>query len=126
MDDAVPVQVDERAQRLRRAAPTCIASGRPRAASMIVRRVLLEVHGEVRIAVVVEAVVEHADDVGMAQRRQQAELVRERRAAPRGSGCRGVDVLGRIRFTVTTRPVRRSITRYTLPIPPRASWLMIW
>ncbi len=41
-----------------------------------VQRVLFEVHGEERHAVLIETIVEHTDDVRMAERCQQAELVR--------------------------------------------------
>src|SRR2546422_1550729 len=42
-----------------------------------VQRVLFEVHGEERHAMLIETIVEHTDDVRMAERCHQAELVRQ-------------------------------------------------
>jgi hypothetical protein len=55
-------------------------------------RVLLEVHREIGV-LLVEAVVQHADDVGMVQRGQDAELTRQGEALVRAPGI----VVARVR-----------------------------
>ena len=75
--------------------------------------------------VVVEAVVEDADDVRVAQRREEAELAREEHAIVALVVVRrGAVAVARRRFNVTMRSVRRSSARYTTPVAPRPSSLM--
>lgn len=87
VDDAAPVQVRERLERLDQQ-PHLDHQGRVRAGLHQRARVLQQVHGQVGPALRVEAVVQHADDVRVAQRHQGLELVgqRQRHALGREGG----------------------------------------
>ena len=76
MDDAVPVQVRERAEHLHEQVHA--QRDRLRRAGLRDRAgVLLQVHREIRLAVLVEPVVEDADDVRVPQRGEKAKLLRQ-------------------------------------------------
>ena len=86
-----------------------------------VQRVLFEVHGEERHAVAIEPIVEHADDVRVAERCQQAELPRqlEPRLADAGAspGGRGARPEALQRDHASRRAVERPVDG---PHPPTA------
>ena len=76
MDDPVAVQVGERPERLHEQIDL---HGERLALPRLDdrQRILLQVHGEERHTILVEAVVEHAHDVGVPERSKEAELLRE-------------------------------------------------
>ncbi len=77
VDDAAPVEIDKRLQYLEQQVDLdgarLVFAGFQNGLSGFD-----QFHGEERLALVFKAVVEHADDVGMAQRGKQLELLRQR------------------------------------------------